>query len=146
MNWVRNFVAMPYLLKLMCLLSAFTPAIAVFSTLSGSVLQPGAPTFEYGAARNLSELIVLALATTPIFAAGVFIVMRRAAARYLFPIGLLCAYFSPLLLVAVRDSLDHPWSYLASGFVVSTAAFVYLIVASSAKRYFVVVTPEPAVR
>lgn len=129
-------MAMPTALKIVTAISLLSPLIAVGSILTGNVATLSDQSYRFGAAKNLPELILVVLATIPVFFCALLILNKKNTVRYLYPLPWLLLCISPLLLESVRS---QPSSFLVEttfNVLIGVLIGLYLIFSVSSKNYF----------
>ncbi len=132
----ERFFSMPFLLKIIFLAGLFSPAIAITSVLTGTMLAPDTPRYEYGAATNLTELFLLIGSTIPAATISVLMVMKRKAALLLFPFGYIAASVGPIFLSTFREDVDYIMSSVLPAVAGGIMAIAYLFFSGAVRRYF----------
>ena len=127
---------MPNNLKIIIAAGFFSPALALGSIRSGSLVDGASPNTPYGDAAHLGELLIAVLATLPILTSSLLMARRINKGRYLFAGGWVFLCLSPLALSAVRATLDIFLMQFAFNLVVGGALTCYLFCNKRIRAYF----------
>jgi hypothetical protein len=128
---------MPQLLMVLVLLGLLSPALASLSVLSGNFVSGGTPEHEYGAAKNIYELVGVVLLSVPIFVASILIVTtgKKRIAVFCFLIGWAFICLSPLCLSSIRESSNSYFIELLMYIVIGVAIGLFLFKNKSVESY-----------
>lgn len=133
---LEKFLSMPIIVRMVCAVMLLSPIFTLMSVLSGSVLHSDSPVYEYGAAKNLLELMLVTIATLPAFAGGILMLRRRRSSVHLFAVGYLGAAVGPFYLSAMRESIEYMISSVLGALVIGGFVYAYLCLSSEVRRYF----------
>ena len=136
MSCKNNFSIMPFSLKIVCLVSLVSPVLVVASTLSGAVTANVSYNSAFGNANNFTELVLLLVTSVPTVICGLFVLMRKRAAIFLFPVSYLILCLSPLVLEVVRSDINNFIINFSGAFVVGGVVSIYFFLSRESKDYF----------
>ena len=132
----ERFLSMPPVMRLVCFAMLLSPILAVMSVLSGSVSHPDSPVHEYGAAKSISELMLVAVATLPAFVGGILMLVRRRSSVHLFAVGYLGVTVGPFFLSGMRESVEYMIPAVLGALVIGWLVYIYLFFSSEVRAYF----------
>jgi len=127
---------MPNVLKIIIAAGFLSPALALGSILSGSLMGGASANAPYGDAAHLGELLLAVLGTLPILASSLLMARRINIGRHLFAGGWVFLCLSPLALSAVKASLDIFLIQLAFNLAVGSVLICYLFCNKQIQAYF----------
>lgn len=133
---LERILSMPIIMRLACFVMLFSPIIAVMSILSGSVSQPNGPVYEYGAAKTLLELMLVAATALPAFVGGILMLIRRRSSIHLFAVGYLVVTVGSLFLSGIRESIEYMAPSVLGTLIIGGLVYTYLVSSSEVKDYF----------
>ena len=134
-NLIKNIFDMTLLMKIIVLVSLCAPFIAMVSILSGNISGKSFD-YEYGAAKNIRELLVVIIFTVPIFITALMIVIKSQKSRYLFLVSWLLLCSSPFALSEIRSDYKIAIIELSFNFLLGFIISAYLLFNSDVKKYF----------
>lgn len=138
-NKCKSFFLMPFPMQIIFLAGLFSPVIAAFSILSGTVVPSDLyiAHIKYGAAMSLLELLLAVAITIPASIICFFMLMKRKASLFFFPIGYIAVCISPIFLSVFRDNIDYMMPSIYSNLFIGFLASLYLIFSKGVRQYFV---------
>jgi len=133
----KNYLEMPLALKFITLMGFVAPALAIASTLTGSITQGKIVGSGFGAAENITEFSMIVIFSLPSFFAAMMILMRLPKSRYIYVIGWITICLSPLALSQIRTDYDIFLVQLSFNLILGVVLAVFLFRNESINNYFI---------